>query len=761
MAQKLVLSLGTGETSDYLNLLDDAKHYVRRDGVSAPPPVTGARRRSIQLALIVKGSTTDNMWANYRAIEQKLQQARDAVRRRAGIGVTLGFQINTTGWVYFDVTDGVLALDRIWPNGTTLTAVLSLVCLPYGRGDRVTETVTSTLTNGTGSTWLVSSVKGDLPSPARVLISDVSTNSLVINGVHVFSRSMVGLSSGDYDPCVELTAASPGSAETDSSSYSGSNYAELEANENWRTIAEVARPSGAANDGEVDVWLRARNDSAVPSAPLDLAATVSDSAITVREAGTSAAPDGTSATTTTVTVSDDIAAGETLILSFRHGGAVTTINSITAVGGGTWTLGDDGVDNAAVASTTFVSIYWLRAVTSIASGTVITVTTALSRDYRGIRLLAATGLAASPVEQVGADSGPTTTTNFAINSVTTTQAYQLLVAAATNAQTPPTSYKTVGSWTRHGNGSVVGLWYRLVTSASTYGITVTTGGMVSHLGTLASFKGASPVPASLTTGTWNLRVVAVGPGGELSPVSNLQQVVVANATDAIALTWNAPASGTVDTYRVYRDRGSGWGYFDTGNDDTFYTWTTESGITAGTPNPDGDSDVGLLRVQAALASGTVVQTGDPVALTLTSVWEDVQADTHTLPPRRANLGAAPPNWLLRVQAKGSTTMDVDVVWLPHRAEPQLFAGYPGTLSTKRDWLLEQLPDGGLSTQLYQTGTTTDAGQVEALGQLTVGPGATQMAIRMIGVGGVSDVTDLKCTVILSYVPLYRYLPGSG
>jgi len=764
MSWNVVLSVSDGQSSDYLDLLDKTKHYVMRDGIMAPPPGPNARTRTITLNMRLRGSSADNLWANHANIAKKLEQAQDAVRRKSGVGVTLGVKVDTTNWIYFDVLAGELSVGRIWTTGTTAEATLTLVCLPYGRGDAVTESATSTLTNGTGSTWLVSTIKGDVPSPARLTIEDVSTGDAVINGVHVFSRSRHGLTSGDYDPCLELTAASPGFADTDSSSYSGSNYAALETTPTWRTVAEASRPAGAANDGMYDVLVRMRNRSPVPSAPGNLAATVSASAVTVDDIGSNY--ESGNSNVIAVTLTDAVATGDLVVIAFRMGRNDRTVSSISCSAAGLnsgWTLATDGVDNAALvgAGAQQLQVYWTYATAAVVAGHTVTAEWSGTGTQRAARLYRVRGLAtSSPVEQVAADKEQTTT-NFATNSITTTQAYQLLIAAATNVSAPPATYNTVGSWTRHGDGTGVGLWHRVVTSATSYSVTVTTGSSNTHLGTLLSLKAAAATVPSLTVGTWDLYVVAVSTTGELSPVSGLEQAVVANTTDAISLTWDAPSAGDVASYRVYRNRGTGWGYFSTGSTSTSYVWTTESGITSGDPALDGDFVAALMRVQVGLAGGVTMFNGPTIRSALSEVWEDVLAGTFQLPPILDLDAGTPAAWLLRVQGKGTADLDVDVAWLAPHDEPQLIARYPDyALTTKRDWVIEQRRDGRVHGRLYVDNTTTDAGQLDVLGSLTVGPGPTQIALRLTVQGGTSDVTDAKVIATLRYIPLYVYLRGT-
>ena len=113
-------------------------------------------------------------------------------------------------------------------------------------------------------------------------------------------------------------------------------------------------------------------------------------------------------------------------------------------------------------------------------------------------------------------------------------------------------------------------------------------------------------------------------------------------------------------------------------------------------------------------------------------------------------------------------MDVDVLIELPADEHSLYGYYndgqtrgaTGNLGTKRDWRYDRRPDLLHSTVLYQTGTTTEAGDWRRRGGLLLGPRAAKLVlVPRIG-GLVSNVTDAAYTVALELTPRYAYLIGN-
>lgn len=273
MATQMLLSVGDGVTSDYLSL-DGGDYAVAWGTFSAPPPASGEQRRIVSLALDIQGATTDALWANERAIETKLRQAREA-RGPYGIGstVTLGVQFkNASNMVFFDVLDGTVEIPPDTITGAHIVSdmlqgvFLTLVCLPYARGAAITDVVSGTLTNGDGATLYRAAVPGDAPALTRLTISDVSTLTKVINRLRIGVRGLAAMASGDFDPIIDDTALAPGVSAADATAIGG-NRSRITTSTAWQNIASFSKPAAQYTSGLFRAFLRVRDSAGGPGVP--------------------------------------------------------------------------------------------------------------------------------------------------------------------------------------------------------------------------------------------------------------------------------------------------------------------------------------------------------------------------------------------------------------------------------------------------------------------------------------------------------------
>jgi hypothetical protein len=197
----MAVTLTLGPSGDTINLTDGTNYAVRGVGEGGMN-VRPARQRDvvavqgrdsvrlnasqagpieISLALMVKGTSDDNLVTNWRAVVDKLRKARDFALAGLGTQVELIYKWNNaTASVVYDVIDGDFppAPGVAFPVPSEInTAHLTLVCLPYARSAAVVTPSSGTVTNDeTGYT--PTAAVGDAPIPCRMSLQNkqASTN---------------------------------------------------------------------------------------------------------------------------------------------------------------------------------------------------------------------------------------------------------------------------------------------------------------------------------------------------------------------------------------------------------------------------------------------------------------------------------------------------------------------------------------------------------------------------------------------------------
>lgn len=756
MAINVILAAGDGDVVDQFDLTT----YVVAQGLSAPPPEPGARTRAIELTLDINASDADALWTAWGNVEQKLTQARRAAGPYGlGTGVTLSVQLDTTEWVYFDVLDGVLSLSNLGILSFHNYAVLSLVCLPYGRGDRYTATLdpATTLTNGDGMSVLIEEIPGDCPALCRVRVNDVSTGSAVINGIRIGARSLHGLESGDFDGILDLTASGGGVSVSESNTVGGSLVRLSPPLMDWSTVARVTMPAAQYTTGLYDLMLRCRDAASIMGMPTQRSATGG-------AAGTTAGPTRWRQWQTTtgtdnsaeLTINWPAWPGRIITLSLGIRGNVTPT---TPAG---WTLRASQVNG-----TTCGAYHYDK----YSDGTETTVTINLSGAADEWRLVYAewfgldyTTAPDQTVTATGTSTGPTVLSGTlgqntelvigliafggALTSVTKGAAYTALV------QTDPllVQYRTTTVTTSTANNATLSssqAWAAVSVSyrVELYGVVNTT------------------VP-NLAASTYHFMVSALNASGGESVALDLGSVAAA-ANAAYHLTWTAPTTGTVAQYRLYWNRGAGWKYRDTGDDVTTASLWTETSASTGDPLTVIAGEPASFRLLVGIEGETQpFETPAAVAHLSNTVWELLPMGLATLPPQAADDGGTPRDWFIDVQVKSTSEtpsdVDVDALWLFPHDEPQTYVWVEGkALATNRDHLIDTRRDGILVATLLEDGTTTPAGQLMSRNApLMLGPGSAQLVGHLEAAAGVSDVTDLKADLTVELTPLYRLLRGA-
>lgn len=706
--------------------------------------------------MLVTGATEDEAHANAAAIGVMLNRAAQA-RGVYGRGekIILSMRLSNDEWRYLDVTGGFISPVRSFPDGRNALVSLALECLPFARGDAYPATLTpgGTFTNGLGAYGFIENIPGDAPALIRPTLADASTGTEVVNGVHLWTVSGHGMAETDYVPAVEMVATGSGTAVTDGTSYSGANFARLVANGNWRTIAAATKPTGDDTHGLVDVWLRIRESTEVSPAPSDLAASLGTGIAQVQEK--SAEFSGSGIASFSITPNQTTSEGNLLVMVVGSNLANRQVSSISP---GTWQRANDGMYDAYANNSGlgYCEIWYSADAASIAGAITVTPDMATSStthsadlyfaEYSGMRASSVVDDVAAPA--TGESGTPTT------NSVTTTQANDLLVAAFYEVAGNNLTFS--GSFTPE-YADDLAVATSIPTAAGTYSTAWNNSG--EYAATLAAFKGASATAPNLTAGTYTFRIVPVSSGIVGQPSDPITVVVAAN--QAVNLSWTAPVSESPTSYRVYWNRGAGWSYLDTGSSDTSYGFGSETGGIAGIPGAD-TTELSQFRLRVSLSDGTTLFTTDAFRAEVGAwLWHAVYAATVPLPPLAALDGEIPDDWRLEVQGRHPSltpNLDVDIAWLPLHTDPQVIAEYPGlALGTKRDWVLDTRRDGVMTARLYQTGTTTTAGQPDVTrdSRLVAGPGNALVGVRLIGASGGSDVDNLKATLSVDVTPRWR------
>lgn len=759
-AGQIYLSVGDGTAQgDVVSLYagDNPNCYLTKGGFHAPPPQPGDPTRTVTLTLNITGRDANDMWDNYRRLETKLRQARAAQGPYGlGAGVTLGVRFDALNtMVYFDVLDGLITapdtLIDLFPVAFMENISLQLICLPYARGLSLTDTVSGTITNGTAATLYRAQVPGDVPALLKLTLTDVSTNSKVINRWRIGQLALPHMASTDFAPIVDMTAVSPGTATTDSSSYCGSNFARVIASSSWQTIANASKPSAPYTSGLFDVWTRVRDSTALLSPPSNFTATAGNGP-SVRQ---SVNNDGTSSTASATWPSTTLA-GSTLIA------AVTCDSSATPGTISGYTTGE-----APVVGPLHTTYYTVQSA-SAQSGTV---SCSLSGSANWVMaLIEIQNVAAASLDVHTSTTGSVSTSASTGTTGTTTQNYEFVVAVfgySTSATYGAFSsgYTSLIS-ASHSTTVHLAVATHTATASGTQTCSQTvTGGTPTYAAAIVAFKAAVTDASTLAAATHRFLLAARDAGSGASSLTGTEVDLTITAGQYIVQTWTA-ATGANDYY-LYWWNGTAWAYFDVGNV-TSYLFVSTSGATPSSL-PTALPVTAEFRAQLGLKSGTILLNQPAYATQqANSLWEMLYLGTLSLPPQVAQDGGALPDWLLQIQGTHPTltpNLDVDATWLVPHFWSQLTATYndgSGTtmnLATKRAWVIDTRRDGRTSTRLLSTVDSSEAGQAITSGHLYLGPGDTTLVFLPDITGGVSDVTDCKFTAQLTITPRYALVSG--
>lgn len=650
---------------------------------------------------------------------------------------------------------------------------------PFTPGHEEDPTVIPAETIATGKQGgaYVWPVPGDADALYRVELDDASTTAAV-NRVHI-GAWQGRLSEGA--PFALLDAVEGSSVSTGGLTQVGTWVPGISTDDTWRTIGVVDSTCNLP-DGRYDVIARVRDAAQNISAPslTSVATTGSIYARQVARVSHKLDPDHNSLT---VPIAEPTQQGSTLVLFAQAigppaaWGSAQMTASITNGGGLTWT----SLFTSGPAETLGKAQAWYVA-NAAPIGTQVTVHWSRDPNVNTVTV--------SLIEIVGAATSPLDTTDTDYQDSRTSADLESGVASATPTATGGLALSFGGGWNDWANPFTQPLidydqWYSVssLTSGSIYARPIATLDPVEAkwhkvpvVGMfpdpiaegwyvlLALFKAAASSGSSIGTGQWSVQVTAITADGVESLPSDRLVTQVVSSGSAVSVAWVAPENGTAAKYRVYRNRGTGWGYIDTADGTaTSYTFTSESSVTLGSP-PTQTSTVAALRIAVSPASGTTLAIGRSTSVRRANgIWEPVALGSITLPPVTPGESTMPDGWQVHVQARNVATYPVECngLWLVSSDDGQVQAWRPRLNGAEpRQWIVDT-PRDELTTAALMDGAV-DAGQLVLVpGVLTLrSGGGAHISVRPDIADGVSDLVnaDLRITRVL-VTPRHHYLDG--
>ncbi len=745
-----------------VDLTDATRHRVRANGFNTTTPGMDDVSRTITMPVIVYGATADLLWANYRAIEAQIERMRDvwAAGDMLDTNGDAVFEVcfgDSTSNLFFDVLDVRLepapAFGVRKPSGLYLDCTLTLTCLPFARGTRVTGTVSGTLTSGAASYIDIPDVRGDVPAITQWTFTDVSTTSKVINritmGVFNSRRPIVA---SNLELVADATAVSPGTSGSESGTIGGTR-SRLAMSAAYQNVARFDRPDVLTN-GRYHAYLRVRDSSNLLTPPVNLTA-VPQNTVWRRQRSAGSTGTGTSASGSW--------AMPTLPGSLLVQYVTSDFVSIGTPSG--WSVGSvsgasGGSPNAAIFYKANASSESGAAAASTLSGS--SVWDVVLEEWIGITIT-------SPLDRTASDRNSAGAATLAIGPTSTpVQDEELVLSVFRGGANPPTGIDGTDVIDNETFGALSMSAYGRMAAAVAQSATATYSPSTDRAGVIVTFKAANVANAPLTAGLVTFRVMARGAGGTYSAASEPVTVRIAQG-QAVELDWDA-GRGTVADYAVYMtDSTDGWVVaFDS------ITFSGTSAIvganlgSVGTSIPPGAGTAipADVRVGLSLANGETIWWQDGLRTQYANgAWELLYMGVLTLPPAPTPEGATPLSWAVHVQGRhfnATGNLDVDaMLLLPAWGDMAQFEVPTLDLATKREWVIESHRDGSASARLQATGTHADAGQVRAVQQVVprLRPGFCRVQWLTDVAAGVNDVTDGKVTLNYAYTPLYRFVTG--
>ncbi len=697
-----------------------------------------ANTRMFTFPVLCLGSTINMVEANWAAIEDKLEQARQAATA-TGIGTPVHLWYRPEGaseFGFFVVVDGDYQyVDLALPDLTLYKGgILSLDVYPYLHSQPIIDAVSSTITNGTSAATLYRpNVPGRVEALTQVKITDVSTG-VFINRIRLARKAVKvagGAGSSNFSGIIAATPAGSGVAHADATAIGGT-AARLTASTTLQQIA-TAFGSGLYTTGWFDVFGVIRDSSLVPlrpSTPVVSVATTGGNLpgghlysylLTTRDAsGNESLPTGA--------VSVQAPLAPTSFFDDFNSGQVLRWNSqLIAVSGGVY------AECAPQTAAAFEGAYGLRAQAGLPNGAATSAlaegfliqpfpggsTTGQIRCKLRINSVAgaANALATIPLVLDGANNVVGT---IVFNGSTWYLAGTSLGTSALALPMPNT-----GDW--------VTFEADVFVSGGNLQATIYINDTQVGVGNL----GAS-TPAKFGVGA--KATVTTGPGSAAAALSvDFDQVQISSSAfigagaGANTVVWAAgtvPAGGGYNLY--FQEDGGSWRQVQLGNVLSYTHTSLSAGSIADPPSSAPPVAPSLWRLRATMsgAGPLTFQAGQFVqAQVANNKWELLPFGTFQLPPMPRQQGQSYQPWALAidVESGGTNTPTVDIaaiVPIPHDSADAVVLEFPdaGNTTQKFVWQVDTRFDGRVSCALIDPNTSAILSQANARGQFMLGPG---------------------------------------
>lgn len=763
-----LLGLGIGTdtvTDDRIDLTADPYH-VLADRFRVEEDAADGRYVYVMVGLHIRAESNSELLNAHSAIIDKLSQATiggSSIQDWVTLGVRTSASEEMVWWHVVD--GGITAPGQLFPSKSYIGHIgdpfeLTLRC-HYGAFSAAIEDEGVVVT-GDDPTLYREGIPGTLPAYVEAVVTDNSTNSVVLHGIGVGSRSAKSMADADFEPFQELTADGIGSLIEDEPDTFGDNCIRATPGLNWATMA-YASPTEDQMKGRYDLWLRVKDGTPLLDTPEGVSLTA------VAGANQRQKKKGIGDTSVSVSGYTLTLPGSTLFLDVyaAHNSSTPAVSSVPSG----FTLVESSTQ-----SNMLVATYIYPDAPAMSADLTVTLTNSLESL---VVMEEWTGLTSSPTD-VTADnnvssnnvSHPTGTTGTTASANTLARTAHIFVDVATGSGYTVDGYtsgysKSYGEELRYAvfptsyRRKAYG-YYRILTSTGTQSATLTTSSGTVSANLIATYT--MTAGGALASDSYHYRVSAIDGDGRLSRASTTVTVYHPAGNAATQLEWEPSLSPAVVAYRVFARKATGsWVYFDTADTTPAFMHVTMSG-------PDGTADppdVGLqpanLRLGFAIGdSGRVLHTTRTVMpKRANDVWEWVRFSTDDLPVLARPVGIAQPDYRVTVEVRnGEAEVDADVLAFVPADEAFFDTTVDYELAAAQEWVIGTNAAGHRFAWVRDPNDATDVSGAISEGTFSVGPGDSKLLFLFRSEDGQSVVDDVSTTAQLTLYPRWHWLAGS-